>query len=181
MDPNKLTQKTGEALHERRRARLRYGHTEIDVEHLLVALLEQPDASCRASSRGSTPTWTRSWPSWGRASRAAARDRVGRHGRGADLTRARDAPRRRRAARRRLKDEYVSVEHVLLAIIDTGSSTAAGRILKDHGVTADRFLQVLTEVRGSQRVTSANPKSLTRRREVRPRLVAEARSGKLDR
>jgi ATP-dependent Clp protease ATP-binding subunit ClpB len=63
----------------------------------------------------------------------------------------------------RLKDEYVSVEHLVLAMINTGSRTAAGRLLKERGVTADRFLDVLTQVRGAQRVTSATPRRPTKR------------------
>ena len=43
MDPNKLTQKSQEALHDAQTKALRYGHTEVDVEHLLLALLDQPD------------------------------------------------------------------------------------------------------------------------------------------
>ena len=57
----------------------------------------------------------------------------------------------------RLKDEYVSVEHVLLAMIESGAQSAAGRLLKEHGVTRERFLEILTQVRGHQRVTSATP------------------------
>ena len=59
----------------------------------------------------------------------------------------------------RLRDEYISVEHVLLAIVDTGRRTAAGRFLGDAGVTTEGVLEALTEVRGSQRVTSANPET----------------------
>ncbi|HMD71434.1 MAG TPA: ATP-dependent chaperone ClpB, partial [Bryobacteraceae bacterium] len=58
---------------------------------------------------------------------------------------------------KRLKDEYVSVEHVLLAAIEDHG--AAGRILKEAGLTRDRLMQALVEVRGSQRVTSANPEA----------------------
>ena len=60
-----------------------------------------------------------------------------------------------------MKDEYVSVEHVLLAMPRPPSS--AGRLLADPGVTPERLLEVLTEVRGNQRVTSANPEATTRR------------------
>ncbi|HEV7884681.1 MAG TPA: AAA family ATPase, partial [Solirubrobacteraceae bacterium] len=81
----------------------------------------------------------------------------------------------------RLKDEYVSVEHLVLAMINTGSRTAAGRLLKERGVTADRFLDVLTQVRGAQRVTSATPETAYEALEKYGRdLVAEARSGRLD-
>jgi len=57
---------------------------------------------------------------------------------------------------KRLKDEYVSVEHLLLALAEEGSATAAGRLLKEHGVTRESFLGRLTQVRGNQRVHSAS-------------------------
>jgi ATP-dependent Clp protease ATP-binding subunit ClpB len=182
MDPNKLTQKTAEALHAAQTRALRYGHTEIDVEHLLAALLEQPDGLIpRLLGRPDADVdaikaeLERSLESRPRVSGSGASGE-------AHMTRALgtllDAAEKHAD---RLKDEYVSVEHVLLAMIDTGSSTAAGRILKEHDVTSDRFLQVLTEVRGSQRVTSANPEVAYEALEKYGRdLVAEARSGKLD-
>ena len=58
MDPNLLTQKTQEALHDAQTKALRYGHTEVDVEHLLLALLTQPDGLVPATAgarRTSTP------------------------------------------------------------------------------------------------------------------------------
>jgi len=79
----------------------------------------------------------------------------------------------------RMKDEYVSVEHVLLAMAQ--SDSPAGQVLRDHGVTADRLLEVLTQVRGSQRVTSATPEVAYEALEKYGRdLVVEARSGRLD-
>ena len=57
----------------------------------------------------------------------------------------------------RLKDEYVSVEHLVLALIGEGDKTPAGRILKQFNITRDNFLSVLTQIRGNQSVTSANP------------------------
>ncbi|HKP88487.1 MAG TPA: ATP-dependent chaperone ClpB [Thermoleophilaceae bacterium] len=182
MDPNKLTEKTAEALHAAQTRALRYGHTEIDVEHLLAALLEQPDGliprllgRLDADVDAIKAELERSLESRPRVSGSGASGE-------AHMTRALgtllDAAEKHAD---RLKDDYVSVEHLLLAMIDTGSSTAAGRILKDHGVTSDRFLQVLTEVRGSQRVTSANPEVAYEALEKYGRdLVAEARSGKLD-
>ena len=182
MDPNKLTQKTAEALHAAQTRALRYGHTEIDVEHLLAALLEQPD--------GLIPRLLERLDADVDAIKAElersleARPRVSGSGASGEAHMTRALGTLLDAAEKhadRLKDEYVSVEHVLLAMIDTGSSTAAGRILKDHDVTSDRFLQVLTEVRGSQRVTSANPEVAYEALEKYGRdLVAEARSGKLD-
>ncbi|WP_230487001.1 ATP-dependent chaperone ClpB [Nocardioides anomalus] len=58
---------------------------------------------------------------------------------------------------RRLKDEYVSVEHLVIALLEEGSGSAAGRLLRAQGVTRESFLAALTGVRGHQRVTSATP------------------------
>ena len=81
----------------------------------------------------------------------------------------------------RLKDEYVSVEHLLLALADEGSASAAGRLLKQHGVTREAFLSALTRIRGNQRVTSAMPEVAYEALAKYGRdLVGDARAGKLD-
>jgi ATP-dependent Clp protease ATP-binding subunit ClpB len=81
----------------------------------------------------------------------------------------------------RLKDEYVSVEHLLLALADEGSATAAGRLLRDFGVTRESVLGALTRLRGNQRVTSATPEGAYEALAKYGRdLVADARAGKLD-
>src|SRR4051794_13650486 len=179
MDPNRLTQKTQEALHDAQTKALRYGHQEIGVEHLLLALLDQPDGLVpRLFERMAAPV---------SALRAALEDELERRpqvtGSGAGEARIGrnlsllldDAEKEAQ----RLKDEYVSVEHVVLAMFE--SPSAAGRILKEHRPTREGFLQMLTEVRGSQRVTSATPESAYQALEKYGRdLVAEARSGRLD-
>src|ERR671928_316087 len=82
---------------------------------------------------------------------------------------------------KRLKDEYVSVEHIVLALIDEGTSTVAGRLLQQFQVTRDKFLEALTAVRGHQRVTSADPETAYEALEKYGMdLVAQARQGKLD-
>ncbi len=82
---------------------------------------------------------------------------------------------------KRLKDEYVSVEHVLLAILTEGGASPSARILSNAGITHDNFLKALTDVRGKQRVTSAMPESTYEALERYGReLVAEAHRGKLD-
>src|SRR5207253_952568 len=58
----------------------------------------------------------------------------------------------------RLKDEYISVEHIALAMLDE-SGTPSARILKEAEINRDRFLKALTDVRGNQRVTSADPEA----------------------
>src|SRR5262249_13209627 len=80
---------------------------------------------------------------------------------------------------KRLKDEYVSVEHLCLALAEDAGG--AGKILKQFNVTHDRMLKVLTEVRGNQRVTSANPEaSYEALEKYGTDLVAMARKNKLD-
>jgi ATP-dependent Clp protease ATP-binding subunit ClpB len=181
MDPNRLTQKSQEALHDAQTKALRYGHTEIDVDHLLQALLEQRD--------GLVPGLLGRLDVDAGDLSAALQQQLERRPRvsGGDASQLRlsralnlalDAAAQEAE---RLKDEYVSVEHLLLAILATGAQTAAGRILNERGVTADRLLQVLTEVRGSQRVTSDMPEAGYEALEKYGRdLVAEARLGKMD-
>ena len=181
MDPNRLTVKTQEALHDAQTTALRLGHTELDTEHLLLALLEQRDGLIpRLLARADVDTG---------ALRSAVEDALERRprvsGPGAQgaqpgITRALgallDAAEQEA---QRLRDEYVSVEHILLAML--GADSGAGRVLRDHGVDRDSFLEVLTQVRGAQRVTSSTPESAYEALEKYGRdLVVEARSGKLD-
>ena len=184
MDPNKLTQKTQEALHDAQTKALRFGHQEVDVEHLLLALLDQSDGLIArlferaeidvTALRAAVEQQLESRPRVSGAQGAGAGEVYVSRALGQVLdTAEREAD--------RLKDEYVSVEHVILAMLESGSSTAAGRLLKEHGVDRDRFLSVLTSVRGSQRVTSATPESSYEALEKYGRdLVAEARAGKMD-
>jgi ATP-dependent Clp protease ATP-binding subunit ClpB len=183
MDPNKLTQKTQEGLHDAQTKALRHGHTEVDVEHLLLALLDQPDGLApRLLERAEVDV-------------DSLRAALERHLEGRPRVSGPGAsPGQVHVTRRlneildtaeqeaqRLKDEYVSVEHVMLAMIDTGSQTAAGRVLKEHGVSRERFLNTLTQVRGSQRVTSAMPEAAYEALEKYGRdLVEEARLGRMD-
>ncbi len=82
---------------------------------------------------------------------------------------------------KRLKDEYVSVEHLLLAMIEEGPSAPLGRLLASFNVTRDAFLAALTAVRGNQRVTSAMPEVAYEALEkYGVDLVAQARRNKLD-
>jgi ATP-dependent Clp protease ATP-binding subunit ClpB len=82
---------------------------------------------------------------------------------------------------KRLKDDYVSVEHLVIALLEEGPTTAAGRVLKQHGLSRDSFLAALTQIRGNQRVTSAMPEVTYEALAKYGRdLVAEARAGKMD-
>jgi ATP-dependent Clp protease ATP-binding subunit ClpB len=81
----------------------------------------------------------------------------------------------------RLKDEYVSTEHLLVSIASEGGKSPAVRLLEQRGITRDAILQALTTIRGSQRVTSQNPESTYQSLERYGRDLTElARKGKLD-
>jgi ATP-dependent Clp protease ATP-binding subunit ClpB len=182
MDINRLTQKSQEALAAAQSRAQRMGHIEVDVEHLLLALIEQSDGLVpRLFERAGVDIDALR----GDIERALeSRPRVSGSGVGGEVRVARalaqvleDADKEAQ----RLKDEYVSVEHLVLATIKSGSKTPAGRALKDRGLSADRFLEALTAVRGAQRVTSATPETAYEALEKYGRdLVDEARSGKLD-
>ncbi len=180
---NKLTQKSQEALHDAQTKALRYGHSEVDGEHLLLALLEDPNALVPRllAQAGSDPE---------RLTVAVAQElsrRPSVSGPGAApgqvmvtqrLARLLDAAEQEA---KRLKDEYVSVEHLVMALLDEGSATTAGRLLAQAGITRDGFLEALTAIRGNQRVTSAMPEATYEALEKYGRdLVADARNGRLD-
>jgi len=81
----------------------------------------------------------------------------------------------------RLKDDYVSTEHLLLALADSGEKSQAGRLLRNAGVTRERVYEALQEVRGGQRVTSQHPEATYQSLLKYGRdLTAAARQGKLD-
>ena len=95
----------------------------------------------------------------GRAAAQAAHDPAGPSARARSSVTQRLARLLEAAEReaRRLKDEYVSVEHLLVALADEGRRTRGRAGAGPHGVTRDAFLAALTQVRGNQRVTSATP------------------------
>ena len=183
MDMNRLTQKSQEALHDAQTKALRFGHTEVDGEHLLLALLEQADGLVPRllAQAGADPDRLRSQieADLGRRPKVS--------GPGASpgqvyvtqrLSRLLDTAEREA---KRLKDEYVSVEHLVIALLEEGTETAAGRRLHEQRLTRDSFLQALTSIRGNQRVTSAMPEVAYEALEKYGRdLVADARAGKLD-
>jgi ATP-dependent Clp protease ATP-binding subunit ClpB len=183
VDLNKLTQKSQEALHDAQTKALRFGHSDVDGEHLLLALLDQAEGLVPRllETAGADP---------GRLHDAIEGDlkrRPSVSGPGVSPGDVRVTQRFSRildAAEReanRLKDEYVSVEHLVLALIDEGPDTAAGRRLGEEGVTRQNFLEALTKIRGNQRVTSAMPEVTYEALEKYGRdLVTDAREGKLD-
>jgi len=183
MDPNRLTQKCQEALHDAQSLAVRRGHQEVDVEHLLAALADQPEGLLPRLLNKMDVSLDALRAELGRE--LDRRPQVGGPGArpgGVYVTqRLNEVLVKAEDEAKRLRDEYVSVEHIVLAIIDSGRDSPAGRILGQFGVTREGFLKALSEVRGSQRITSASPEGTydALKRYGRD-LVDEARSGKLD-
>jgi len=183
MDINKMTQKSQEALQKAQNIAIQHGHQEISSEHLLNALIqEESDLVPRLLNNINIPLQTIKE----RTERAMAKlPRISGPGMTPDkfyvsrelsqlLVKAEEEM-------KALKDEYLSVEHLVLAMIESGSATAVGKIFIELQVNRDQFLQALTSVRGNQRITSANPEQTYEALEKYGRdLVAMARSGKLD-
>ncbi|MDX6565273.1 MAG: ATP-dependent Clp protease ATP-binding subunit ClpB, partial [Gaiellales bacterium] len=181
MDPSRLTERSQQALHDAQTKALRFGHTEITPEHVLLALLDQPEGLAQrllVRQGIDTPALHDEL-----VRELERRPRVSGAGTG-EPRMSRELAQLLEAAEQQaqhLKDEYVSVEHLLLAMLGDNRQTGAGQLLRGRGVTRESFLQTLTEVRGSQRVTSSTPESSYEALEKYGRdLVAEARSGRLD-
>jgi ATP-dependent Clp protease ATP-binding subunit ClpB len=183
MDPSKLTQKSQEALHDAQTKALRYGHQEVDGEHLLLALLEQPEGLVpRLFNKMDVPVENLKAEVEGELQKRPSVSGPGTEAGKIYVTqRLNRILIKAQEEAQRLKDDYVSVEHLALAMIEEGATTAAGQIFKNFNITRDRFLQALTEVRGHQRVTSATPESTYEALERYGRdLVKESQQGRLD-
>ena len=183
MDLNRFTTKSQEAVSAAQKQAIRRGHQEVDSPHLLMALLEQEGGLFERllERMGVAVQGLRSAVDSELARRPSVSGpgaEVGKvfvtQGFGQVLVRAEDEA-------KRLKDEYVSVEHLALALIGDDSGTAVGKVLKQFNVSRARFLEALTEVRGNQRVTSATPEaSYEALEKYGTDLVALAKAGKLD-
>jgi ATP-dependent Clp protease ATP-binding subunit ClpB len=179
MNINKYTEKAQEAIVAAQQLAESAGNPEITPEHVLLALLEQRDGIVPGIVRkmNGDPAALASAVSeeLQKLPRAHGGSQVGLSARLRQVTTAAEQE------AERLKDEYVSTEHLLVAIASEGGRAAAARILQARGITRDTILQALTSIRGSQRVTSQNPESTYEALERYGRDLTElARRGKLD-
>jgi ATP-dependent Clp protease ATP-binding subunit ClpB len=183
MDLNKLTLKSQEALSSAQNIAVTMGNTGVDVEHLLLALLRQDEGLIPGllSRMGVSPEKMAEETE----RELSRRNRVS--GPGVEPGKINVTMRLSKLlvsaeeTAARMKDEYVSVEHLFLRILEEGDSTSAGRILVNAGVTPQSFLKSLQVVRGSQRVQSADPENTYEALgKYGSDLVEMARSGKLD-
>jgi len=183
MDINRFTEKAQEMLMISQAIMQRYQNTQLDADHLLLAMLEQPDgtvpkvleamkvdviqlADSVKTSLGRIPKVQQTGGGQMQVYPTPAAQRIL-----GDLA-GQEAE--------KMQDEYIATEHVLLAIISEGSSAAA-RILREYNVTYDGFLQALVSVRGSARVTSPGAEGQYQALAKYSRdLTQLAREGKLD-
>src|ERR1700678_2417837 len=181
MNANRFTEKLQEALGRAQNAALSAHNQTVDVEHLLASLLE--DNEGLASSILKLTGIDRDAVSRKLSADLAKIPKV--TGGGADSGQIYAAQRLGRVLARaeqeagKLKDEYVSVEHVLIAMLDEPG--AASKILREAGLTHDKLMAVLKKVRGNQRVTSSNPEATYQSLEKYGRdLTKLAGAGKID-
>jgi len=162
----------------------RYGHTQVDTEHILLALLEQPEGMVgqileklgvdAAAMAVQTDDLLRASP------------RVNIYGGGGQQAQVFITPRVRRIINianeeaNRFKDEFISTEHLFLAISNE-RNTPSARLLSESGITRDKISDVVKEIRGGQRVTDPQAETKFRTLEKYSRdLTLAAREGKLD-
>ena len=180
MDINRMTQKAQEALAAAQSKAAQYGHQQVDVEHVLAALLDQDGglatsiiAKAEIDASGFKRRLEQELERLPRVSGAGAADQIYITARlNRLLAQAEEEA-------KKLKDDYVSVEHLMLAMTEDGG--AAGRLLKEFNLARERLATVLKTIRGNQRVTSQNPEAtyeaLTR---YGRDLTQFAQQGKLD-
>jgi ATP-dependent Clp protease ATP-binding subunit ClpB len=155
MNINKYTEKAREAVAAAIELAREHNNPQLEPEHLLVALIEQRDGIIPDLVRkmNADPTHV------GRAARELLARLPSAYG-GSEpglSPRLNAVTKMAEADAARMKDEFVSTEHLFIAIADEGGRSPAAQLLKQSGITRDTILQALTSIRGSQRVTTENP------------------------
>ena len=182
MDMNQFTQKAREALQSAQRIAVEYSNNAVEQEHLLAALAQQQDGLIPQllTNMGTDPN------AFAQAAlqKVEALPRVTGSGRdpnqiyiGNDLDRALNAA---EAQAKQMKDEYISVEHIFLGMLQRPGKAAA-ELFQAFSITNEKFMQTLSSVRGNQRVTSDNPEdTYNALKKYGQDLVEMARANKLD-
>jgi ATP-dependent Clp protease ATP-binding subunit ClpB len=180
MRTERFTTRTQEAILAAQQLAEGEGHPELTAAHLLLSLIDQPDGVVPAvlEKAGRDPA----------VLAEQLRERLSHlprvSGEGAQLSlsnEARDVLTGAHAIAERLHDEYVSTEHLLLAIVEQVSGSEAGKVLAKHGMDSTTIMEALSGIRGSQRVTSENPEATYQALEKYGRDLTEAaRQGGLD-
>jgi len=155
MNLNRYTEKAHEGMQAAQRLAERSHHPQIEPEHLLLTLVEQPD--------GVVPSVLRRLGVEPVRMLEEGRRLLGRQPQAHGGAEADPSPRLRAVASvaeseaERMKDEYVSTEHLLLALTLEGNRAASAQLLSRYGVTTERVFEALAQIRGGQRVTDQHP------------------------
>jgi len=180
MQLDKLTIKSQEALAEAQRIAHEYSHQAVDCEHLLLALLGQAESLVPELLENIGVPVARLQPD---VERELARRHKVTGPSSSDLYSSQELKKALDAAQSeagKLKDDYISTEHLLLGILDAGGS-ALKQVFKTHGLKRDVVLKALADLRGNQRVTDQQPEGKFQALEKYGRdLTALARQGKID-
>jgi ATP-dependent Clp protease ATP-binding subunit ClpB len=180
MQLDRLTIKSQEALQEAQRLAQSYSHQEVDGEHLLLAMLGQSESLIPELLQKIGVSPSKLKPD---LEKELARRHKVQGTSGADLFLSSSLKKTLDAALAeagKLKDEYISTEHLLLGLLDHGDSSLK-KIFQAHGIKRDLVLRALADLRGNQRVTDPNPEDKFQALEKYGRdLTAMARQGKID-
>lgn len=183
MDINKLTQKSQEALQSAQTYASEFNHQDVDVDHLVYALLKQdhgliPEIFKKLNVNVSSLT---------NDIEKELNKRPSVSGSGIDPNKIFITPKLNlllssaEKETKRLGDEYISVEHFILSILDNKEPQNIFQILKKYSIIKENFLKILTQLRGHQKVTTQNPEDTYQVLEKYGRdLVKEAETGKMD-
>ncbi|MBX7103270.1 MAG: ATP-dependent chaperone ClpB [Gemmataceae bacterium] len=177
MDLSRYTEKAQQGFQAAQRLAQTFGHQQLEVEHLLLALLDQEQGLAGAilnkADVAADALKIKLQRELERQPKVSGSDQV------FIGSRLNQLAGKAEEEARRLKDEYVSVEHLLLAM--TGDTGATGRLFNEFGLTRERLSAALQHVRGRQRVTSQNPEGTYQALEKYGRdLTKYAEEGKLD-
>jgi len=179
INPNKFTEKAREALATAIDLAQRANNPQVEPEHLLVSLIEQRE--------GIVPELLRKMKVDPAVVGRTARELLSKLPQAYGGAQPGISPRLNLVGEQaqgeadRLKDDFVSTEHLFIAIADEGGRSPSAQLLKQHGITRDQILENLKSVRGSQRVTTENPESTYQALERYGRDLTDlAKKGKLD-
>ncbi|MEJ2484335.1 MAG: AAA family ATPase [Anaerolineales bacterium] len=179
---DRFTERAQEAAQRAAEIIQRYGHNQIDTEHILLALIEQPEGVITQLLEIMNVDGDMLTERLDYILRTSPKANIFGGGAGQIFI----TPRVKRIIdlaneeANRLKDEYISTEHIFLAILSE-RSTPAARLLEGAGVTKERVLEAVNQLRGGQRVTDPQAESRYRTLEKYSRdLTQMAREGKLD-
>lgn len=179
MNLQKYTEKAQEAVLAARQTAEELDHNQFEPVHLLLALVEQQEGVVpQILSRLGVDVRTLA-----QSARAEMEKMPKVYGSGQVFLSGalNDTTRRAESTATAMRDEYVSTEHLLLAMADDAERSTAGKLLREVGVTKDAVLSVLSQIRGTQRVTDPNPEGKYAALEKYGRdLTEQARKNKLD-